>query len=100
MKDILTYGNDVEKELMNQISEETSGLSKTEKNEITRNLKNNMDFYLAKVEENLEKFPSTWGEDEAYALFGHMIASVVDTGVVKKAYKTMKKSNTWYALSK
>lgn len=33
MKDILTYGNDVEKELMSQISEEADGQSKKVKSE-------------------------------------------------------------------
>ena len=99
MKDVLTHGNDVADMLMSQISEETSGLSSKEKKEIMSQIRKNMNFYLQSLENNLDKFPASWGENEAYALFGNTIRSIMETGVLKKALKDMKKSNTWYSLS-
>lgn len=99
MKDILEQGNDVANKLISQINEESSGLSPKEKKEIMLNIKKSMDFYLQKLEKNLEKFPASWGENEAYALFGNTIAGIMSTGVIKKALKDMKKNNIWYSLS-
>jgi hypothetical protein len=98
-KNVLTQGNDVERELMSQINEEANGLSSKEKKEIMDNIRKNMNFYLQKLENNLDKFPTSWGENEAYALFGNTIRSIMETGVLKKALKDMKKNNKWYSLS-